>query len=193
MKLGELSNIICRITWRVAFLIYFLVVLIRHLSDPMYGSLLDPLNLGIHEAGHLLFSFAGRFLSVAGGTIFQILAPLYGMYNFSLRKEPFSLALCFGWLSTSLFDIATYAADARSMVLPLVTPFGFGGDITHDWNYLLRTLGILNYDWLVAKFFRFGALISMLVCFFRGGVIIRRIAVGAEVEEGQLFTKSSVD
>ncbi|MBU0467588.1 MAG: hypothetical protein KKD07_10025 [Candidatus Omnitrophica bacterium] len=183
MKLGELTKIIFRISWRIAFLIYFLVVLIKHLTDPMYGSLLDPLNLGIHEVGHLLFSFAGMFLQVAGGTIFQIIAPIYGMYNFYARKEPFCIALCFGWLSTSLFDIATYAADARSMALPLVSPFGFGGNITHDWNFLLSRVGLINYDWLVARCFRSGAFVSMLICFILGAVIIRRIAVGMQAEE----------
>lgn len=183
MKLGELANIVLKVGWRVAFLVYFFVVLIRHLTDPLYGSLLDPLNLGIHEAGHLLFSFAGSFLSVAGGTIFQLIAPIYGMYNFHMRKEPFCIALCFGWLSTSLFDIATYAADARSRALPLVSPFGFGSDIIHDWDFLLSRVGLLDYDWLVAKFFRFGAFVSMLICLIFGVVIIRRIVLGMEVEE----------
>lgn len=182
MKFGELINIVWKVGWRIAFLIYFLVVLIKHLADPMYVSLLDPLNLGIHEVGHLLFSFAGCFLSVAGGTIFQLIAPVYGMYNFHVRKESFCIALCFGWLSTNLFDIATYAADARSRVLPLVSPFGFGSDIIHDWNFLLSKVGLINYDWLIAKCFRFGAFISMLICLIFGVVVIRRIAIGTEEE-----------
>lgn len=132
----------------------------------MYKSVLGGLNLGLHEFGHLIFSPFPEFLSKAGGTIVQLLAPIYGIYNFSKQKDYFALALCFGWLSTNCYDVATYAADARSMSLTLVSPFG--GHINHDWNYMLSQLGLLDWDKRIAFFFRAGGFLSMSICLCAG-------------------------
>ena len=87
--------------WRLPFLIWFSYVLIRHLGDPMYNSILGGLNLGIHEFGHLVTGPLGTFICVSGGTIFQILIPLLSVYNFLRQRDYFSASLCFGWLSTN--------------------------------------------------------------------------------------------
>lgn len=152
---------------RLIFLIWFGYVLARYLSDSSYTSILSWLNLGIHELGHLIFSFLGEFLSIAGGTILQCLAPIFSVVNFYIQRDFFAIALSFGWLSTSLFDAARYAYDARAMNLPLVSPFG-GEDVIHDWNYLLTHIGLLQYDNVAAFFIKFIAVISMFVCFVFG-------------------------
>src|SRR5271169_713827 len=55
---------------RAPLLLWMVYVSLRHLADPDYSSLLGGLNLGIHEAGHLLFGFLPwDFLTVAGGTL----------------------------------------------------------------------------------------------------------------------------
>lgn len=155
--------------WRLPFLIWFGIVLVRHLGDPEYGSLLAPLNLGIHEFGHLIFMPLGEPWVTAGGTITQTLVPFYGVYNFWVQRDYFSAVLCFGWLSTNFFNIATYAGDARAMVLPLVTPFGSGdGAASHDWNNMLGAAGWLEADQFIAFLFRAAAVISMLFCLGAG-------------------------
>jgi hypothetical protein len=156
---------------RLPLLLFFVYVLIRHLSDPMYTSILGPLNLGIHELGHFVFGFLGQFLSVAGGTLLQLIVPFFAVFNFYRQSDFFAIALSFGWLSTNFFSVATYAADARTMELPLVTPFGTD-NVIHDWQYLLSTLNILQYDAQVAGIFRVLAVISMLVCFGLGAWIL---------------------
>ncbi|MCX5708775.1 MAG: hypothetical protein NTY14_07420 [Candidatus Omnitrophica bacterium] len=155
--------------FRLPLLLFFVYVLIRHLSDPLYSSVIGALNLGIHELGHIIFGFLGEFITVAGGTIFQLFVPVFALFNFYRQRDFFAMALSFGWLSTNLFNVATYAADARAMSLPLVSLFGGGEDgVYHDWDYMLSQLNILQYDSVVALVFRVLAVVSMLVCFCAG-------------------------
>lgn len=156
---------------RIPLLLWFAYVFYRHLRDPAYQSILDPLNLGIHEFGHLVFMVCGEFMMFLGGTLMQIIAPLYGVYNFLKQRDYYSVALCFGWLSTNFYDIAVYVADARSQSLDLVTPFG--GHAQHDWNFLLSRVNMLTMDHIFAGGFKLLAILSMLVCFTYGGWIVK--------------------
>jgi hypothetical protein len=133
---------------------------------------LGVLNLGTHELGHLIFSFFGNFLKILGGTLLECLAPILGMINFYRQKDFFAISLCFGWLSTVFFDLATYIADAQTMALPLVAPFGSDSSIYHDWNYLLSKLGMLQYDSFLAFVVRLMAIISMLVSLISGSWLL---------------------
>lgn len=113
----------------------------------------------------------GQFIGIAGGTILQCLMPFIGVVNFYRQRDFFAITLCFGWLSTNLFDVARYVADARSMELPLVMLFG-NENVIHDWNYLLGKLGILQFDTGIAFFIKILAVLSMLACLFCGGRLI---------------------
>jgi hypothetical protein len=156
---------------RIPFLIWFAYVLARHLNNPEYSSILGSLNLGIHEFGHFVFSSFWMFLRVAGGTIIECAVPIFGVFNFYRQRDFFSIGLCFGWLSTSLFDVARYVADARAMNLPLVSPFGSEGTV-HDWNYILSRLGLLQFDIAIAFFIKCTAVASMLICLGLGSWLI---------------------
>ncbi len=157
--------------WRLLLLIGFGYILYRHLSDPLYTSIIGGLNLGIHELGHMLFSIFGEFIGILGGTILQLLAPIFGMINFYRQRDFFAIALCFGWLSTNLFNVSVYVSDARSMELPLVAVFG-NENTLHDWNYLLNKLNILQFDSSLAFLIKFCAILAMLICFFLGGWLL---------------------
>ena len=156
---------------RALLLVYFLYIGVRHIASTSYNSLFKMLNLGIHELGHFVFAFFGEFLQIAGGTILQCLVPIISMFMFYRQRDFFAIAIAFGWLSTNLFDAATYMADARDMMLPLVSPFG-GEDIVHDWNYLLSALGLLEWDTRLAFLLRVAAVVSMLICLIFGGWLI---------------------
>jgi hypothetical protein len=149
---------------RLPLLIWFIYVLFKHWDN---RSILAPANLGIHELGHFVLSPLGTFIGILGGTLFQLLIPVGLMINFYQQGDFFAIALCFGWLSTNLFDIAAYVADARSMSLPLVSPFGVE-NVIHDWNYLLGKMGLLQYDATIAFILRCSATISMLICLIAG-------------------------
>jgi hypothetical protein len=134
---------------RAPLVLWFAWIGIRHLADPLYESLFGALNLGLHEAGHLLFSWTGLFLAVAGGTLLQLLAPLVSAVMFARQPDYFALPICGAWLATSLYNVATYLGDARAMELPLVT-VGDAEAVIHDWNYLLGAMGLLRLDTFLA-------------------------------------------
>lgn len=142
---------------RAPLVLWFAWIGARHLADPLYSSLFGALNLGLHEAGHLLFSWFGLFLAVAGGTLLQLLAPLLSAVMFARQPDWFALPICGAWLATNLYDVATYVGDARAMELPLVTVGGGEPVVAHDWNYLLGTVGLLPYDTVLAGGLRLAA------------------------------------
>ncbi len=162
---------------RLPLLIGFAYILFRYWTKSGYSDILGWLNWGIHELGHMIFSFLGLFMKIAGGTIFQLFAPFYGMFNFWRQEDYFSIVLCFGWLSCNLFGVAAYIADARTMILPMAVPFYTGGNVIHDWNYLLTRMGLLRYDLTLAFFVRFLASISMLICLVFGAWLLVQMKV----------------
>jgi len=123
-----------RLPFLAGLVIYVAKILIRPAAC---GNIFAPLNLAIHEAGHLLFGYGGQFLGILGGTILECLLPFFLMAHFYKQREFFGIALCFGWLAAVFSGVAVYCADARAMALPLVTLFGAEPSVAHDWNYLL--------------------------------------------------------
>jgi len=106
-----------------------------------YG-LLDNIDLVIHEAGHVFFSLFGKFICTLGGTLMQIIIPsiIAGFFFRNNYRTGVQVGLL--WLGQNFINISVYAADARAQKLPLL-----GGDrVYHDWNYLLDSLGLLNFD-----------------------------------------------
>ncbi len=79
----------------------------------------------------------------------------------------FAVAISIGWLGTNLFEVATYASDAVTMSLPLVTPGG--GHPIHDWNYVLGDLGWLRHTETIGALHRAGGHWAMLACLVGGG------------------------
>lgn len=157
---------------RLLLLIFFAYITVSHMRDPLCSDIFKGLNLAIHEMGHPIFHTFGEFPGVAGGSIFQCLVPLLSIIMFLRQRDYFAIAVCFGWLSTNLFDVATYAADARALQLPLVSPYGGGEEIIHDWNYILDKLNMLQYDYIVAGWLRFFAVVSTLICLGVGSWLI---------------------
>ncbi len=113
--------------------------------DVTVSRFLDGVDLVIHEAGHLFFSWFGQFLQVLGGTMGQLLVPAAFTVYFHLRREFFSSAVTFFWVGQNLFNISVYVKDAQAMALPLVS-VGGGEDKIHDWNYILSRIGLLRWD-----------------------------------------------
>ena len=109
------------------------------------GTLLDGVDLAIHETGHLVFGPFGEFIGVAGGTLFQLIMPLTFVGYFARRGEGHAASVALWWVGQNCGHIAYYVADARAQELPLVG----GGE--HDWNYLLGELGLLAQDQGIAR------------------------------------------
>ncbi len=109
------------------------------------GSLLDGVDLAIHETGHLVFGPFGEFIGFAGGTIFQLLMPALFVGYFVRRGDHYAASVALWWIAQNCGNIAVYVADARAQELPLVG----GGE--HDWEYLLGRLGLLARDHAIAR------------------------------------------
>lgn len=133
---------------RVILLLYLAWLFFGYLRDPHYGSIFGGISLGIHELGHLLFGWAPQFLQALGGTLAEVAAPLAAAVMFLRQRDYFAMSVAGLWLSYALFGVATYVGDARAMELPLVSVGG--GEVFHDWDVILTTLGAERLDGALA-------------------------------------------
>jgi len=158
---------------RLPIVLFFAYLLVRYIGDSSYRSIFDGVNYAVHEFGHVLFSFFGQTMHIAGGSIFEIIAPVIVMIGFLRQRDYFAVSFAFGWLATAFYNVAIYAADARAMELELIAPWAFGADdVIHDWNYLLSYFNMLQYDSAVAFALRCMGLLSMVVCIVAGFWVI---------------------
>lgn len=123
--------------------------------EPSNAVFLHIVYTPLHEAGHMLFMLFGRFMTVAGGSLFQIIVPAVFFGYFVYHKKPFSAAIVLFWVGQSFNDVYVYANDAVVMELPLLSGVTGSEGGFHDWNYLLTETGLLNKTPLVAKIIRF--------------------------------------
>jgi hypothetical protein len=157
--------------WLYLFvLIYFLYLLVRYLLDQEYfNPVFYGINLGIHEAGHyIIFPLFGEFISMLGGSLFEVLAPIIAMLSFYFHRQYFAVAFCFGWLATALIDTSIYIRDAQEMNLQLL----FG---QHDWNYILGSLGLLQHDNNIANIVYIFGMLSLSICITYGFYIVSKM------------------
>lgn len=148
-----------------AALIAWIVFYTLFLYQVGHGSgillLMDGVFVPIHEGGHLLFRFAGEFISVAGGTFLQLLVPFALAVYFLFRRQSLGVAFCLFFFFEQFLPIATYMADARAQELPLLT-VGDSDYVIHDWNYLFGKLGVLAHDTQIATAFRMIGWLGMI-------------------------------
>ncbi len=111
--------------------------------------LLHLVNLPFHEFGHIIFRPFGRIITSLGGTLGQLLMPLVCLAVFLLKtRDTFAASIALWWFGENFIDIAPYINDARALRLPLLggntgrsAPYGF-----HDWEFILKELGLQRYD-----------------------------------------------
>jgi hypothetical protein len=120
---------------------------------------IDYVNLLIHEGGHGIFSFFGKFIYTLGGTLAQILIPgMFVIYYYVVQKKIlFQVFLV--WLGQNFINISIYTADARARKRPLLG----GKKVYHDWTYILNELGLILYDKEVGMLFYSLGLISFFL------------------------------
>jgi ribosomal protein L40E len=136
-------------------------------------SFLHLINLPFHEAGHILFIPLGRFMTILGGTLGQILMPLVCLATFLIKtRDPFGASVALWWTAESFMDIAPYINDARAMDLMLLG--GVTGKETdgHDWNNILTMLNWLEYDHRLAHLTYNLGILLMLASFAWGGLLL---------------------
>lgn len=138
-------------------------------------SFLHLVNLPFHEAGHIFFMPFGRFMTILGGSLGQVLMPLICLAVFLIQtRDPFAASVALWWTAESLMDLAPYIDDARALNLILLG--GVTGKETdgHDWNNILTMLGWLEYDHRLAHLTYNVGILLMLGSWLWGGLLLYR-------------------
>lgn len=129
---------------------------------PESWSLLDNVNLPVHETGHLVFAACSDSLALLGGTLLQLGLPLLFAGYFTVHRDRHAASVCVWWIGQNCLNVATYMADAIPMELPLVG----GGE--HDWNLLFTQWGVLGDSITYANFTRGSGVLLMAVAMMWG-------------------------
>lgn len=146
-----------------AWLVFYALFLTYALFHNGQFLFIDLANLVVHEGGHLLFGWFGETLGLWGGTILQWAVPLaLALYFFSQRQTAGFIFCLFFFFENWLYT-ATYMADARAQVLPLVSAGG-GDYVEHDWYAIFSSLGVLRYDTVIAGGVRVLGWGGMIAC-----------------------------
>jgi hypothetical protein len=133
------------IAWLVSYLAFLAYVVSAH------GGFLfiDTANLIVHEGGHNLFGWFGPTLGLWGGTLLQWLVPFLLAAYFFTERQLTEFVFCGFFFFENWLYTATYMADARAQILPLVTT-GDPDFVEHDFHAIFSHLGLLNYDTTIA-------------------------------------------
>ena len=129
--------------------------------QPIMNSFMHNINLPFHEFGHVLFIPFGRFMTILGGSLFQLLVPFIICCVFLIgKRDIFAASIALWWFGQNFIDLSPYIADATYRGLPLIAGMG---ESSHDWGNLLTMLDMLEYDYRIANIsFYIGSLIMMV-------------------------------
>lgn len=162
--------------WRGALWLYLAFAGIKLVINPSSWDIFGFVTFVIHEIGHVLFGFLGEFMGIAGGSIAQLLAPLYALAVFWRQQDWFALTVGGYWLGSSVLNLSVYIGDARPQELDLIAPFSFGEEPIHDWHYLLTRLHLLQADTALSWMVRIEGALLLAASLAWGGWIMWRIA-----------------
>ena len=136
------------------------------------GSFMHNINLMFHEFGHLFFSPFGEFMTILGGSLFQVLWPWTFLFAFLLKyRDTFAASLMLWWSGQNFVDLSPYIADAYYRGLPLV---GGGGEESHDWGNLLTMTGMLDSYLSIARLSFFIGSVMMITAMVWAALVLRQ-------------------
>jgi hypothetical protein len=137
----------------LAWLIFYAAFLVYALSAHGGFLFIDNANLIVHEGGHNLFGWFGPTLGLWGGTLLQWLVPFLLAAYFFTQRQVAGFVFCLFFFFENWLYTATYMADARAQVLPLVTT-GDPDFVEHDFYAIFSSLRVLNHDTQIAAVVR---------------------------------------
>ena len=155
---------------------------------PMVFNSLTWIGFVVHELGHLALRIAPPWFTVAGGTFFQLALPAGAIIMFIRQRDDAAACFAVCWLAISLVHSADYIADARIQRLDMGMSANFWSmatqqsvrpdELSHDWEYLLSSVGMLEWDRLIATCVRsFAVLIAIGATLTNGALLYLRVAV----------------
>src|SRR5579863_8313149 len=150
-----------------AWLVFYIGFLAYAFSAHGGFLFIDMANLVVHEGGHNLFGWFGPTLGLWGGTLLQWLVPFLLAAYFFNQRQTAGFVFCLFFFFENWLYTATYMADARAQVLPLVTT-GDPEFAEHDFYRIFTSLGVLDYDTRIAAMVRvlgWCGMIAVLVWF----------------------------
>lgn len=173
---------------RVAAVTLLALYGIAILRDPGF-TLIDNVNLPIHETGHIVFSAFGELITALGGTLFQLIVPAVFVGYFLKRRDQFAASVALWWVAENFWNIAVYVADAQEQALPLVG----GGE--HDWAFILAELDVLQQDARIAAMVRFTGTLLFVVAILWGyaSSAVESGADGGEIEAARASSSFTSD
>lgn len=145
-------------------------------SNAIGASFMHNIDLVFHEAGHVIFIPLGDFMTILGGSLFQIMVPLIVAGAFLWQQHnPFGASIGLWWAGQSMMDIAPYINDARARELVLLGG-GTGQDRPwmHDWYNLLGQMRMLEQDHRIASLVDLCGELTMILAMLWGGVVLWR-------------------
>lgn len=139
-------------------------------------SFMHNINLIFHEAGHILFIPLGRFMSILGGSLFQVLMPLIVMFTFLIKNHnPFAASVGLWWAGQSLMDIAPYIDDAIDQKLVLLGGrTGADSPGYHDWGNILIDLDMLEKHRAIANMADGTGSVIIILAITWGAIVLKR-------------------
>jgi len=161
VRIGRALLLVLLLVWTARFVT-------ARSPDVIAGSFLHSVDLVFHEAGHVLLSPFGWFLTVLGGSLFQLLVPITYAVALYRATDRFGATVATWWVGQNLIDLAPYIGDARALQLPLLGG-RTGAEVEgHDWEAILQALGWLQYDHRIATAaYALGSMVmlaSVIVC-----------------------------
>jgi hypothetical protein len=146
----------------VAWLIFYVLFITYAFSAHGGYLFIDNANLIVHEGGHNLFGWFGPTLGLWGGTLLQWLVPFLLAAYFFTERQTTGFVFCTFFFFENWLYTATYMADARAQVLPLVTT-GDPDFVEHDFHAIFTRLGVLDHDTQIAAVVRVLGWLGMIL------------------------------
>jgi len=156
----------------VAWLIFYVAFLAYAFNAHGGYLFIDNANLIVHEGGHNLFGWFGATLGLWGGTLLQWLVPFLLAAYFFAQRQSAGYVFCLFFFFENWLYTATYMADARAQVLPLVTT-GDPDFVEHDFFKIFSSLGVLGHDTQIAAVVRVLGWCGMIACV--GWLVVRTL------------------
>jgi hypothetical protein len=171
MRAGRITFLLLLAWWTWRFIAYPMR------EDVIGASVLHLPDLIFHEAGHVLFSPFGEFMTTLGGSLMQVLVPVICAIAFlTTNRDLFGVAVMGWWTGQNLLDVAIYINDARALRLTLVGG-QTGAEVEgHDWERILTMTNALHLDHRIAAIAQTAGAVLMVASLVWAGVLVVRTA-----------------
>lgn len=169
--------------FRVALVVLLCYWTFRFIAYPMRedvigSSVVHLPDLIFHEAGHILFSPFGDFLTTLGGSLLQVIVPIVCAVAFlTTNRDLFGAAVMAWWTGQNLLDVAIYINDARALQLTLIGGHTGAEVEGHDWERILTMTNALHLDHRIAMSVQSAGALLMVGSLAWAGAIAARDAV----------------